>query len=672
LDWAANVSLLLTSFARQGVRAGAAPPPFVSLPAVYRQWGTPIDTTARFTIPLAPNHGYTTADVRVFYDGVEQAIHIEELRGRHNNGSGGDGGARAFFVECNASSFTDNTACEIRLGDGARVPSDLSASGRGSMAMVRGAFENPRVILTTDADYLCTTWATFHPLVPDADVHADDVAWAVTGRNTIIGNYGVAGWPVNPAVTNTDGSGNWYDGGWTAFGWYCQTGNTDRWNQARGWCNFRLTYDSPPASGPSAATVHLNPEGIGGSLSWQPGEIWSLTHREKATAYLLTGYGQFWRNLNTQTSQTVQSNNWTQAGTSHVIGTGGGRFNMGRNVTPAIYGALIDATWVMPTGDYAGGNARRTATWATDLEKIMDAYDDAVYDTTRGAYRDGFRGYRMTTDATGDPGNRPASIGDYEQFQGAAPTIALIDYYLNIKADNRIPGWVRTNVGVAMQNMVDGGGAAWGAPYLSTWYAGFHRGAVESPWLGGDYYRVSDTGSAIAQAATSNTVTLSTSASVATDSIAGDFIFVYGTTSGGAASVERHEISTYNSTTKVATLSTSFSVTPTGTIVYTVSSLDAAKQSLADRATFGSIADWMRAVQFVAALYPSDTINGKTYAEWLTIFRARHAAVMPFSGVVNSGSLLGRWMNTMGTYFQAVGVPTGPSAIREPVVHTGA
>ena len=91
------MSLLLMSYASRGVRQGAAPPSYQSLSAVYRTWGTPVDTTARFTIPLAPNHGYTTADVRVFYDGVEQAIHIEELRGRHNNGSGGDGGARAFF-----------------------------------------------------------------------------------------------------------------------------------------------------------------------------------------------------------------------------------------------------------------------------------------------------------------------------------------------------------------------------------------------------------------------------------------------------------------------------------------------------------------------------------------------------------------------------------------------
>jgi hypothetical protein len=37
----------------------------LSLDAVYRTWGTPTDSTARFTIPLAPNHGFTTDDARV-------------------------------------------------------------------------------------------------------------------------------------------------------------------------------------------------------------------------------------------------------------------------------------------------------------------------------------------------------------------------------------------------------------------------------------------------------------------------------------------------------------------------------------------------------------------------------------------------------------------------------
>jgi hypothetical protein len=665
------VSLLLTSFARQGVRAGAAPPPFVSLPAVYREWESPTDDTARFSLPLPPNHGYTTADVRVFVSGVEQAIYIEELRGRHNDGTGGDGGARAFFVECDASAFTDADPAEIQLGNGTRGTTDLSASGRGSMAMLKAHYDNPRVILPTSAEYLCSTWATFHPLVPDAQKHPDDQTYAVTFRNTHIANYGVAWWAAPAGYSAYGGATNWYDMGWTAFAWWCETGDPQRWWEANRWTVYWFLTSSPPANDTTtAAGIHLNPENLNGQCASNLAEWRSMYIRESATAYLCIGYGQFWRNVNTRAMVgSMGTQGWYDSGVN-IIGTGGGRFNMAIRCLPGMYGALIDATWIMPTGDWAGGNIRRQPTFTTDLPRIITAFNDAVLTTAgAGAYKAGYKGYRDGTDAMGELSNQPGSLGDFEQFQGSIPTQTLIDYYLNVHADSQILAMIRKNIEVLLNNMkeVTPGSGKYGAPYMATRYPGERRGAIEPPFDGGPYYRYVNTTTTAIDA---NTATLPASVTRTTAQMLNKKISFWWQSGGNQNPVRT--ITAYNDTTRVATFDTPLSpVPPTAAIscsVFTEVQADAIEQDGA----IGNAADHMRILQFLVALYPTDVVNGKTITEWCNIMASTIAAMGADNIWATSGSTLGRWMVTQGCYFRVNGIPAGPSAIREPVIYGSA
>jgi hypothetical protein len=638
---------MLTSFARQGVRQG--PPSFVSLPSVYRTWGSPADSTARFTIPLPPNHSYTTADVRVFVSGVEQAIYIEELRGRHNDGTGGDGGARAFFVECDASAFTDADPAEIQLGNGTRGTTDLSASGRGSMAMLKTHFQNPRVVLCTDADYLCSAWVTFHPLVPESSIASDEVGWAVTQRKVMTAIVS------NPS---SGGTSNQYDYAWSAFSWWCQSGDPNDWRYASLAAQWWLVYSSPTTDGTSAGSIYLNPENIPGSLVWQPNETLSLMWRDHATAYLCTGYGQTWRNLHQMCVQTIASNYWNQT-PSAIIGSQGARFVFGRLLTPVMYGALVDATYIMPTGTYAGGFPRRTPTWTTDLPKVLDIIDNCKYDTSAGSYRENYRGVRPTTDPSGELGNLPTSIGDQQTFQAAIPASAMIDYYLNVQADSRLPGWIKTNVAAALSSMVDDSGT-FKAYYMWTRYPGEWRGATESPFDGGNFVAYSTVikhGVVI----DSTTFELQSSDSVFVDDELNGMEIAMQATSGSGI-IESRTITDYVAATRRATLDAT--ITQTGTRAYLVF-----RDTGASRVTisYNNAADMARAVQFVAALWPNEVVNGKTYEEWREVFVTQGQSIGE-----NNRSVMGRWFSTQGTAFTVAGVPSGPSAIREPVTYTSA
>jgi hypothetical protein len=663
---------MLTSFARQGVRQG--PPAFVSLPAVYREWESPTDDTARFSLPLPPNHGYDTDDVRVFVGGVEQAIYIEELRGRHNNGNGGDGGARAFFVECDASAFTDADPAEIQLGNGTRGTTDLSASGRGQWEMVYANFQNPRTILCTDADYLCSAQPTLHPLVSDDEKDASDIAWAVTHRDLILSNSGTSGWPNE--TPGADGGGNWYDLGANAFSWWAETGNPDYWWIAAQWCQRRFIYGCPSNGGVTAGSQYLNPEGFNGSGEG-PAEWWSLMRREQASAYLCSGYGQFWRNVCASSTQQIATAKWFA---NSRVTAGGGRFNVGTRMISSVYGAAIDATYLAPMGTWAGdGNAsftgdRRSVTYRDDLPKILTDMDAEKYSAAAGAYRENFRGVAITTDPSLEIGNMPCSVGDQQAFQSVIPSNFLVDYYVLVKADFRIPGWVQTNVDSVLANLsLNGVTGLWGANYMLSRTPKRRRGDIETPFDDSDELYVWEYNSRAA-AVTSTTMQLNAATKfLADDEINGQRIIIRGTTGGNQA----RTVTDYVASTRTVTFDTALTTVPTigggNEVEYLVTTTDPDDDDGLTKYGYDNVADLMRSLQFVQAVYPTHTVNGKTYTEWLNIFRAQHVTnvVDPGGSSVyqpNNGSVFGRWWDTKGCYFTRYGV-TGPSEIRESVIH---
>jgi hypothetical protein len=669
-----GVSLLLLSRPRVVASVASPPPepPSGAIAAVYRTWGSPVDSTARGTLPLAPNHGYGLNDIALFRNDVEVPIYREFLRGRHNNGTGGDGGARALYYECDTTGWTDGDVMEWRLGT-PKATTDLSGAGRGSMAMLRTHYDNPRVVLPTSATYLCSTWSVFHPLVPDAQKHPNEQAWAVTFRNTHITNYGVNWWAAPSGFSIYGDAVNWYDIGWTAFAWWCETGNPDRWWEANRWTNYWFLPSTPPANDTTtAAGIHLNPENLPGQITSNLSEWRSMYIRESATAYLCIGYGQFWRNVNVRTMVgSMGRQAWFDAGVN-IIGTGGGRANMAWNCLPGIYGALIDATWMMPTGDWAGGNVRRQPTFATDLPRILTAFDDATITAGGGgAYRAGYKGYRDGTLAMTEVGNQPGSFGDWEQFQGAIPTKTLIDYYLNIHADPRIPSWVRTNAETICFNLfTDPATNRVGAEYMATRTPAARKGAIEAPWDDGPYYEYTAAGDATGWSLTQITLPASFNRNPA--DIVGRFIGVWWQAPGTNYNYGR-EITAYDNTTKVVTLASALPVDPTGApwLQYKLFTTTLS-ESISTNLDIRNALDHMRILQFCAALYPTDVVNGRTFAQWCDEMGTQLAGFVATDRWATSGSTLGRWMETAGCYFRAVGVPSGPSAIREPIVHTSA
>ena len=75
----------------------------------------------------------------------------------------------------------------------------------------------------------------------------------------------------------------------------------------------------------------------------------------------------------------------------------------------------------------------------------------------------------------------------------------------------------------------------------------------------------------------------------------------------------------------------------------------------------------IKAISFCAANYPSDTSNGKTYAEW------RDLLMLPkqMGGLSWNYKYIGETFNAMSApYYRVTGNPGGPSAIREPAVYT--
>ena len=436
------MSLLLFGTANRIV-VGDGPASFETVAAVYRTWETPSDDTARFTLPLAPNNSYTTDDVALFKDGVEVPIYIEELRGRHNDGSGGDGGARAFFVECDATGWTDTDVLEWRLGT-TRTTTDLSASGRGASEITQAQMRNPRAVLITDPAYLCASWLTQQPLLPASQQTADETAFFDTLHDDSVETWVDVRWaqynPVDGTIDprwNLDATAGYQVTRGYLSKW-CRTGETEYW-----WRGIRHAEAS--FSGYSANTV--------------PAEQWSMMYFDWPITYAASGYEAMWFICGATTvasggaaeGEALWSSDEATSKSKHISPSYGIRYN-----TRQKYAALQAACF-----DIKRTALSRQPTFATEMPWMIDSFEGTAF--TRGdlACLAGLIG--MDENATlEDPTAFPI-------FQISVINAWLMDYYHNVEADARIPGLVKDNLDVLLGQMDDFSGRKgtaylWGCP----------------------------------------------------------------------------------------------------------------------------------------------------------------------------------------------------------------
>ena len=168
------MSLMLTSFARQGVRAGAAPPAFVSasLTRYDNASGTAI---FKGVIPFPPTGPNAVADAgglankRVRVNGSEPAggIWIEALKGTHANGN-----LKAAYVEFSASCGSSETvSCLVE--NATRSVSDRVALDYAANRNTFAWLQEPTLFFVTDEDYRVSCRVAPLPLVTMTTVQAN-------------------------------------------------------------------------------------------------------------------------------------------------------------------------------------------------------------------------------------------------------------------------------------------------------------------------------------------------------------------------------------------------------------------------------------------------------------------------------------------------------------------
>jgi hypothetical protein len=294
LDWAANVSLLLTSFARQGVRAGPPepPPPGVIDAAIQRFDGGSGAAFFRGTIPFAPGVVTTSADldsVVVLVNGSEPAggLFIELVEGYHSDDS-----RKAARIEFEATVNDANPVlCTVNLS-GVRTVADRTTAQDTVEFTTRAWQLAPTLFGITDAAYLCNSRIAPMPLIPDDDprIPAPLLTYATTFYDTL--EAGVVG------------GGAEYDEAYACHCRYLTSGDLAYLEQATTRCaaDGRFSYYVPnpdfpydTVSYPNAnaiAPVNLNPveyattNGSGNGIPSEPFD-YSLSY---LLCYWLTGW----------------------------------------------------------------------------------------------------------------------------------------------------------------------------------------------------------------------------------------------------------------------------------------------------------------------------------------------------------------------------------------------
>jgi hypothetical protein len=450
------MSLLLLS--RPRVVAGTPAPSYTPVAAQFVNYTGASGSqrvSSGFPVPpgMVTDAMVAARQITLMVGGTERACNITALRGRHQDGS-----VKSLEVQClhtfATSAETPVTGVELRIGQ-TRETTDIAF-----VPLQYARFFDPCVVLPTDPVYLCSTWLTMQPLLPDADADPTSAEWFqdffdFLSRDPIdIGN-GVQPGRLQDRDNAMFGAHYCHPRGLLAR--WCKTGDAFYWR----WANRRFTSRNPLADNtlnPDGNTrgtywnvIATNATGWSGAASFNPEGITQTTGASEALEpfrftvmdfppmYSATGYGFLWNsvsNMAMRQASATASNTYANValGTYAMHPEFGFRFNVSRAYTwLAAY--LMDATGQTPVGTiYSGGIPRATPTdLRTLLEWCVECWDRNRWDASNGAYREGLRGAQITAwdGARLSPGN--AYPGTMPIFQVAAATLAFIDLYLNFK-----------------------------------------------------------------------------------------------------------------------------------------------------------------------------------------------------------------------------------------------
>lgn len=407
-----------------------------SIPAIVGIIGaSPGNVLVSIPLPLRPGDltaaEETARKVRVFVSGVEQAIYTAPLRGAHNDDS-----LRAVLVQFYYNILnTTPIAAEYRLGsvrtttDIAHVPVTDSVLWNTSVS----PYQINAYMLPTDPSYLCQTQVSGMPLIPATQ---DD-----TASYKLYGAYADSRFEALKLLETTDQSAQSdYDMIRGLVGMWCRTGDIKFYTQAMSRIRYHVLY-SIPSSGWSPA---LNLDGITVPANQQliSAEAKRIRHWNWFCGYYLTGWRQFHAMPGYGAQQAMYAGSLANVGYSR-FGTNAIYWAPRNDLSAMPYmwiAMLMDSTRVV---NGSGGGGFSTADYTT---KMTAAWTHALanqYVENAGGtgWRTGamFVDHRHTASGSGATGNWPF-------FQSGLVGRQMVDYYLMVYADSRLPPVIKEEV----------------------------------------------------------------------------------------------------------------------------------------------------------------------------------------------------------------------------------
>lgn len=433
----------------------ASPVPSSSIPAEIQLFGSTAGQGVLVSraFPLRPGD-LSDAQVaarafRVLISGAEVPIYAEALRGRH-----ADGSVRAMLVQL-AADIPDTTpiVAEVQIGVTRTTTDRVKVPVTQDVVWNLGVtpYSTKAALLPTSPAYLCATLAAGSPLVPATQVDAVSYPLFLAYMDNRFEAL------KNSEQTSTTAQSDYEHVRGLVAAW-CMTGLTKYYTQAMSRARYLWTYTSdtiPPAFNPT-----FNLEGISGGSGLLGAESKTQRHWTWFVGYYTTGWPSFYATANAGGQQGMRSGNALAQGYARMSSNPiylTPRFNC--RTTPYVWvSALMDATRTMSSPSGPGVNAAGQAQELYDI--LTDVIGDAYVETHGGTgWRTGFPWVNSGVDVRGSDAS--AQVGDWPWFQSALAARHLVDYYLMVGADSRIPPLVKFMVDAMVAQWKTSSGGAY-------------------------------------------------------------------------------------------------------------------------------------------------------------------------------------------------------------------
>lgn len=398
---------------------------------------------------------HTAKKFSLWIDGVEQSIVTNLWPGRHPDGS-----VRAIeyqFLHTPPSSAA--VTCEVRIGT-ARGTTDLTRVVPTKTdlfvelpAQAWGVDAEPTMkLVPTDIDYLCATDAAFMPLQPAS---MDDAVSA--GRFTTMLTTQAAKLEtltLNRANTLVpERYQSTYEAPRALIAAWCRTGDATLLRYA-----LRLAWRLVALGHPVPSYTKFNPHPnvysetrMLGTNDTNAGyqEQYTMRYMSYAACWQLSAYVPFYTEVNRWHQQYNSASRETLAGATALVGSTGWMTQgyLIRTNTIPIYPAL--AAYMIGANRRTtsqSGYGNRDMNFSVAFPLYLTALENVTY--AKGDYRDGFVAQNpAATD------NNTVPAGQFPNFQVEIINAGILMLFeREVYADPRIPGWIKTNTSIVLQN----------------------------------------------------------------------------------------------------------------------------------------------------------------------------------------------------------------------------